>query len=216
MVEEVREAIDHDLKARSHEHRLTALDLGLLAGEFYARNRHNGDTPPLMTLLDMVGQQLRGQLERPIELYIGASIAFRRMGTIADINGYAEAVAKKFGIQSPDQKRALHSQMALLIMGQAGNFAKLEEKIIYWLSRAGYDLDRKADFLAGLVEELQYEPAQAAKLVADVADKRKFQTAETRVHFSERFSRMMAYQPKENDLFKAWLAKHRYFDPKRG
>ncbi len=169
-----------------------------------------------MTLLDVVGQQLRGHLDKPVELYVGASIAFRRKGSIADINDYAETVARKFGVSAPEQKRTLQSQMALLIMGRAGSFAKLEEKVVFWLSKAGYNLDQKADFLAGLAAELQLETAQAAKLVQGVADKRKLLTAETRVHFSERFGRMMGYQPRENDLFKAYLAKHHYFEPKRG
>jgi hypothetical protein len=117
LLDEVKAGVVRGLAARRVEDRLSVEELGVLAGEFYARNR-NGNDPTLMAFLNVVEQELLANLSDPIDLYVGAGIAYKRRATeIANIVGYIDAVICRFGLQLPDDRVKLSARVAFVITG---------------------------------------------------------------------------------------------------
>ena len=144
LLREIETGITAGLAAKRGEDRLTVQELGMLAGEFYSRNR-NGHNPAFMTFLGAIEDRLQGKLFPPVDFYIGAGIAFRQRAPLSSITDYIDAVARKCGFSEPNKKLELSKRVSYVIVDKGFFDPSLP---------------------AGIVKHYRFDAAQAGRMAA--------------------------------------------------
>jgi hypothetical protein len=163
--------------------------LGMLAGEFYARNRSGNDK--LIPFLAAIEAHLPHKLEEPVNYYIGAGIAYRRRATeIANINAYIEAVAEKFDVSVSEDKLALNSRIAFAIIDMGTFDPALPVE---------------------LVKHNKFAVAQAAKMAAAIFSARREDAGKTEQHILK-WGEKAGYDVPQTAVFLAELASELGYD----